>query len=271
MTLFFAVDLLTDYAVLLILALGLHIVMLSGQISLGHAGIVGVGAYATAILVVKLGVPFLISIPLCGLVGALAGLFVSLVLAQRLKGIYLAIGTFALGEAIIALLLNIEYVGGAIGFPGIPHLSDWRVVLPIAAALLFLTHRFETSRFGVMFRAVRDNETVAATIGIDVTAMKTMAWMLGCFVTALGGALYAHRAGVIAPPEFGFLFSVQVLLAPVIGGSQSFRGTVLGAAVVYFLPWAVQITQPEDRLMIYGAVFVLMMIFRPQGLLGKTT
>lgn len=271
MTLFFALDLLTDYAILALLALGLHIVMMSGQVSLGHAAVVGVGAYTSAVLVVKVGVPFLAAIPLAGVAGAVFGLLIALVIALRLRGMYLAIATFALGEAMIAVLLNIDYLGGAIGFPGIPHLSEWPAVFACLVIVLFLVDGFEKSRFGLSLRAVRDGETVAGAVGVDVRTMKILAWMAGGFVTGLGGALYAHRAGVLSPPEFGFLFSVQILLAPVIGGSQSYRGTLLGAAIVYFLPWVLHVSQPEDRLIAYGAVFIMMMLLRPQGLLGKAT
>ena len=116
----FALDLLTDYGVWLLFGLGLHILMLCGQLSLGHGAIVGIGAYSAAIMTVKLGVPYYAVIPLCALVGAASGFIIAVVIASRLSGIYLALGTFALGEAIITFWLNVDYVGSAIAFTAFP-------------------------------------------------------------------------------------------------------------------------------------------------------
>ncbi len=266
----FALDLLTDYGVWLLFGLGLHILMLCGQLSLGHGAIVGIGAYSAAIMTVKLGVPYYAVIPLCALVGAASGFIIAVVIASRLSGIYLALGTFALGEAIITFWLNVDYVGSAIGFHSIPMEARPLHVLLLVPVLLFLTHRLEISRFGMAFRAVRDDEVVAGSMGVNVQAMKTLAWMLGCSVTATGGALHAHRVSVISPPEFGFVMSVLLLLAPILGGTRNFWGAVVGMALVVYLPWILYFVQPELRLVFFGLLFIVMMVFRPQGLLGTT-
>lgn len=271
MTVAFLIDLATDYGVLLVIALGLHVIMLSGQASMGQAGIAGIGAYLAAIMSVKLGFNFYLTLFLAMMGGAVVGVGISYLMALRLKGMYLAIGTFALGEAVITIAININYIGGAIGFPGIPFLTTLPVVAVIVAVLLLLLHRFERSRLGLSFRAVRDSDVVAGTVGVNVHLMKTLAWTIGCAITALGGALHAHRIGIVAPSEFTFLFSVQILLAPILGGTHRFWGTVVGAFIVYFIPWLVYVLQPEDRLMLYGALLMLIMAYRPQGLLGKKT
>jgi branched-chain amino acid transport system permease protein len=265
----FLLDLATDYGVFLVAALGLYVLMSAGQVSLGHAGLLGICAYGSAILVVKLGLPFWAALPLSGVVGLVAGLLYFLLLGLRLSGFYLAIGTFAVGEMLITIWLNTDYLGGAIGFIGIPLVSRWPVVLPVALAALFAVWRLEQSRFGLAFRAVRDNEVVAGSMGVDVTRTKLLAWLIGGFVTGLAGCLHAHRVTVLSPQEFGFYFSLTILLAVLIGGLRTFWGTCLGAAVVYFVPWLTTTDEPRDRLMLYGLVIVLLMIFRPEGLIPQ--
>lgn len=266
----FLLDLATDYGVFLVAALGLYILMSAGQVSLGHAGMLGIAAYAAAVLAVKLGLPFWLSLPLSGVVGLAAGAAYFGLLGLRLGGFYLAIGTFAVGEMLITIWLNSDYLGGAIGFIGIPLVSRWPVVLPVALFTLFLVWRLEQSRFGLAFRAVRDNQRVAGAMGVDVRRTKLLAWLVGGFVTGLAGCLHAHRVTVLSPQEFGFYFSLTLLLAVLIGGLRTFWGTCLGAAIVYFVPWLTTTDEPRDRLMLYGIVIVLLMIFRPQGLIPQT-
>lgn len=264
----FVRDVLTDYGVFLVMALGLYVLMSAGQFSLGHAGLMGIAAYSSAVMVVKIGVPFWVALPLSGLVGLLAGLTYCGLLGLRLGGFYLAIGTFALGEMLITIWLNSDYLGGAIGFVAIPLMSKWPVVLAVLLIMLFVVWRLEHSRFAVAFRAVRDNEVVAGAMGVNVKGIKLLAWAVGGFITGIGGCLHAHRVTVLTPSEFGIYFSLTLLLAPLIGGLRTFWGTVLGAAVVYFVPWLTTTDEPRDRLMLYGLVIVALMILRPQGLLG---
>ena len=268
MTPAFVLDLLTDYTIFTVMAFGLHIVLMSGQVSLGHAALFGVGAYASALLTVNARLPFLVALPLSGLAGAAMGGIIAYLVARRLRGMYLAIATFALAEALITLALNSEYLGGAIGFPRIPLRTNLVVLLAVNAVLMFALWRIERSRFGASFRAVADDEVAAGMVGINVTFMRSLAWVIGGFMTGLGGSLHAHRVGVISPTEFGFSTSVAILLAPIIGGARAFWGTIVGAAVITFLPWIVTLTEVESRLMLYGVMYVLIMIFRPNGLIG---
>ena len=268
MSLAFLLDIVADYAIFTVMALGLYVVLMSGQVSLGHAALFGVGAYASAVLTVNFHLPFALALPLAGVAGAGAGALVAALVARRLRGMYLAIATFALDEALITLALNSEYLGGAVGFPRIPLRTNLTVLVVVNGLLMFLLWRFERSRFGASFRAVADDDVAAATVGVNVTFMRVLAWIAGGFMTGLGGALHAHRVGIISPTEFGFSTSVAILLAPVIGGARTFWGTMLGAAVIAFLPWVLTVTEVESRLMLYGAMYVLIMIFRPEGLIG---
>jgi branched-chain amino acid transport system permease protein len=264
----FALDLATDYGVFLVATLGLYLLMSAGQVSLGHAGLMGIAAYAAAILAVHLAVPFWAALPLCGIVGLAAGAAYCFLLGWRLSGFYLAIGTFAFGEMLINVWLTVDYVGGAIGMNGIPLDTRWPILVLVVPLVLFILWRIESSRFGLAFRAIRDNEVVAGSMGVQVVRTKMIAWMIGGFVTGLAGCLHAHRVTVITPPEFGIYSSVTMLLAVLLGGLRTFWGTVIGSAVVYFGPWITTTGEPRDRLMFYGALIVLLMIVRPQGLLA---
>lgn len=265
----FLLDLGTDYGVFLVAALGLYVLMSAGQVSLGHAGMLGVSAYGAAVMAVHFALPFWLVLPLSGVVGLATGAAYFALLGLRLGGFYLAIGTFAAGEMLITIWLNTDYLGGAIGFIGIPLVSRWPVVLPVVLVALFLVWRLDQSRFGLAFRAVRDNEVIAGPMGVDVARTKLLAWLAGGFITGLGGCLHAHRVTVLSPQEFGFYFSLTILLAVLIGGLRTFWGTCLGAAIVYFVPWLTTTDEPRDRLMLYGIVIVLLMIFRPQGLIPQ--
>lgn len=263
----FLLDLLVDYCVYLVSALGLFVLFAAGQYSLGHAGLVGIAAYATGILVVKLGVPFWPSLPLSGLVGLLTGLFYYYLLGARLSGFYLAISTLAVGEALVTVWLNTGYLGGALGFHGIPLRSEWHTVLPVVAMAIFLLWRLEKSRFWLAFLAVRESETVAGAMGVNVARTRMLAWSIAGFLTGVGGNLWAHRVTIVAPPEFGLHLSFILLLGVLLGGLRTFWGTVAGAAFVYFVPWLTTTDDPRYRLMLYGLTIVVMMIFRPGGLL----
>jgi len=149
---------------------------------------------------------------------------------MRLSRFYLAIATFAVGEMLIMIWLNTDYLGGAIGFIGIPLESDWKVVLAVVLFTLFVVWRIEQSRFGPAFRAVRDNQVVAGPMGVDVKRTKLLAWLVGGFITGIGGCLHAYRVTVLSPQEFGFYFSLTILLAVLIGGLRTFWGTCLGTS-----------------------------------------
>ncbi len=264
----FLLDLLTDYGVFLVICLGYYLLMIGGQVSLGHAGMVGISSYASAVFVVKFGLPFWVALPLCGLVGVLTGIVYARLFALRLGGFYLAIGTFAFGEMLVSMWLNIDYLGGAVGFVGIPLESTTGVVLVVALLAMFVTWRIESSYFGKAFRAIRDNETVAGAMGINVRRMKIMNWMLAGGLTGIGGSLQAHRVTVLQPADFSIYFSILIVLAALLGGLRSFWGTVAGAAIVSFMPWLITTGDPRDRLMLYGLVIVGLMVFRPDGLIG---
>ena len=263
----FLLDLAVDYGVYLVSALGCFVLFAAGQYSFGHAGLVGITSYASAVLVVKLGVPFWVSLPLSGLAGSLAGLVYCYLFGLRLSGFYLAIGTFAFGEALITLWLNIDYIGGALGLHGIPLRSEWPAVLTVVLIVIFGLWRLEKSRFWLAFQAVRESPLIAGAMGINVTRTKLLAWAIGGFITGIGGNLHAHRVTILAPPEFSVNLTIILLLGVLLGGLRTFWGTVVGGAFVYFMPWLTTTDEPRFRLMIYGATIVILMVYFPRGLM----
>jgi len=265
----FLIDLATDYGVFLVGALGLYLLMSAGQVSLGHAAMIGVTAYGAGVLAVNFGMPFWLSLPLTGAIGAVVGAIYCFLLGWRLGGFYLAIGTFAIGEMLINICLNVDYLGGAIGFSSIPLQTRWPVLLFVLPIIIFALWRIENSRFGLEFRAIRDNPVVAGSMGVNVAHTKLLAWTVAGFITGIAGCLHAHRVTVLTPTEFGIYTSVTILMAPLLGGLRSFWGTMLGGAVVYFGPWLTTTSEPRDRLMFYGALIVVLMIARPEGLLTR--
>ena len=267
----FLLDLFVDYCVYLVSALGLFVLFAAGQYSLGHAGMVGIAAYTTGILVVKLGIPFWPSLPLSGLAGLAAGLVYYYLLGARLSGFYLAIATFAVGEALVTLWLNTDFLGGALGFHGIALRSEWDTVPVVVAIVIFALWRLEKSRFWLAFLAVRESETVAGAMGVNVARTKMLAWSVAGFITGLGGNLWAHRVTIIAPPEFSLNLTFILLLGVLLGGMRTFWGTVAGGAFVYFVPWLTTTDEPGYRLMLYGLTIVIVLVFRPGGLMPVGT
>ncbi len=263
----FLLDLTVDYGIYLVSALGCFVLFAAGQYSLGHAGMVGITAYSSAVLVVKLGIPFWLSLPLSGLAGSFAGFLYWYLLGLRLTGFYLAISTFAIGEALITVWLTTEYVGGALGFPGIPLRAEWPPVLIVVLIVMFALWRLEKSRFWLAFQAIRESPLVAGSMGVNVKRTKLLAWVIGGFITGLGGNLWAHRVTILYPPEFGVNLTFILLLGVLLGGLRTFWGTVAGAAFVYFMPWLTTTDEPRFRLMLYGMTIVLLMVFMPRGLM----
>ena len=248
-------------------AVGMYLTLLTGQLSVAHGALMGVGAYVAGLLTVRVGLPYLLALGAGSVAAALAGAVVAWV-TLRLKGIYFAIGTLAFGEALVVFLLNTDYVGGASGLYGIPLAARWWHPWVALALALAGVAAWERGGAGVRYRAVRDDETAARALGIDVRRVRLESFTLGAGVAGLAGGLFAHYLGILEPTKFGYVQSIQVLMFPTIGGVDHLLGGVLGAVVLTALPELLRISG-QDRLMIYGAALVLAMIFRPNGLLPR--
>ncbi|NLJ98176.1 MAG: branched-chain amino acid ABC transporter permease [Tissierellia bacterium] len=252
----------------IILAVSLNLVTgFTGQFSLGHAAFMSIGAYTSAILTAKLGQPFILSIMLSGIAAALAGIFIG-VPTLRLKGDYLAIATLGFGEIIRILALNIDYIGGAIGFNDIPQYTNWTWIFIFTVATVMLIHNFNKSYHGRACAAIREDEIAAEAMGVNTTYYKVLAFAMGAFFAGIAGALYANYFYFIKPDSFGFMKSIDILVIVVFGGMGSIAGSILGAIVLSIISSFLQ-NIPELRMVIYSLILFGIMVYRPTGLIGN--
>ncbi|MCR4440806.1 MAG: branched-chain amino acid ABC transporter permease [Peptococcaceae bacterium] len=252
----------------IILAVSLNLINgFTGQFSIGHAGFMAIGAYASAILTVKFHQPFFLAI----LAGAAAAAFIGFLIGLptlRLKGDYLAIATLGFGEIIKVLFINFEYVGGASGFHGIPHITTWTWSFFLAVFTVLFIKNFINSTHGRACIAIREDEIAAETMGINTTKYKVMAFTIGAFFAGVAGALFAHYFYILQPNNFGFLRSVDYLVMVVLGGLGSITGSILAAVGLTIINAALQ-SVAELRMVIYSILLIIIMLFRPQGLMGN--
>ena len=253
-------------AINIILAVSLHLVIgITGQFSIGHAGFLAVGAYISAIFTMKLQFPFPAALIAGGVIAAVAGLMVGIP-SLRLKGDYLAIATLGFAEIIRIIFLNIDYVGGAAGMQ-VSHFTDWTYAFICLLITILVIVNFTNSRHGRACIAIRENEIAADAMGINTTYYKVVAFALGSFFAGIAGGLYAHNFYIIQPTNFGFLKSFDILIFVVLGGLGSLSGAVISAILLTIVSTFLQ-DYPETRMIIYSLVLVVVMLYRPQGLMG---
>ncbi|AMA74219.1 MULTISPECIES: branched-chain amino acid ABC transporter permease [Aneurinibacillus] len=250
----------------IILAVSLHLVIgITGQFSIGHAGFLAVGAYISAICTMKLELPFSVALIAGGIVAAIAGLVVGIP-SLRLKGDYLAIATLGFGEIIRITFLNIDYVGGASGMQ-VSHMTDWTTLFVCLLITIIVIINFTNSTHGRACISVREDEIAADAMGVNTTYYKVIAFVLGSFFAGIAGGLYAHNFYIIQPTNFGFLKSFDILIFVVLGGLGSMSGAVISAILLTIVSTFLQ-DYPETRMIIYSLVLIIVMIYRPQGLMG---
>lgn len=240
---------------------------LTGQFSIGHAGFMAVGAYSSAVITVKLGMDFPIALIVATLSAAVLGFLIG-VPTLRLNGDYLAIATLGLGEIIRISILNIDYVGGASGFMGIPRLTTFPIAFWIMAFVLFFIKNFKNSAEGRACMAIRENEIAAETMGINTTKYKVLAFTIGAGFAGTAGALFSHYYYIAHPASFTFMRSFDVLTMVVLGGLGSISGSVAGAILLTGISAALA-DYPEWRMVIYSIVLIVLMLNRPQGIFGN--
>ena len=247
-----------------LLAISLYIPMAAGQISLGHAGFMAIGAYL-AVVLAKAGVAFPLAVLAGGLAAAVAGIIVGFP-ALRIRGIYLIILTMGFGEIVRIFFLNFEPTGGASGIPGIKPLTTLTVVVAWCVIAILIAMQLRRSRFGRAMLAVHEDEGAAEAMGVNLVHIKLMAFAIGAFLAGVGGALYAHYALFIEPALFGFLRSAELFLFVVLGGYTNVLGPIVGAAFVTLVPELLRPIQ-DWRMTFFGALLVIAAIWRPDGLI----
>lgn len=238
----------------------------TGLFSFGHAGFMAVGAYVSAILTLKFGVPFILAV----LIGGFAAMLLSFLIGYftlNLKGDYFTIATLGFGEAVRLILDNLEFTGGARGMPGIPaHTTLLNVIviniLGITALALFIK-----SRHGRNMIAIREEELASQAIGINVFKYKMISLAISALYAGIGGALWAHYLSFLQPIMFQLTKSTEMTIMVIFGGLGSITGSVVGTFLLTFLPeWLRDFSQ--WRLVLYGAAVIIIMITRPKGMMG---
>jgi branched-chain amino acid transport system permease protein len=262
-----------------LLALGLNLVMgYTGQVSLGHAGFYGLGAYASGVLTTKYGVnPWLAFLAALALTCAVSG-FIGAV-ALRLQGYYLSMATLGFGIILYILFVELSWLtGGPAGLVGIPELrlgalriaSDaayYYLVWTIVVITLLFSFHLVDSRVGRALRAIQGDETAASLVGINTWATKVMIFVVAAGMASAAGSLYAHYVTVLTPDSFGFLFSIELVVMVIVGGSGSVWGALLGAILLTLLPEYLRVMKDYDVL-IYGVIVIVVVMFAPRGIAG---
>lgn len=248
----------------IIFAYAVYWPLAAGQLNLGVAGFVGIGAYTSAYIGNEYGVsPYL-----AGIAAALVTFAVAVVIAVpvlRTKGIYLALATFAFGQVLHSLFLNLDVVGGAAGYPVNAYIGIGGIAA-CALAVFLATFFLDRTRFGLNMVAVRDDNAVADLFGIHVRRYQTLAFAIGAGIAGLGGALYGHHFSYIEPQNYTILFSIFVVLFVLLGGTQTVFGPLLGAVFFTLLPEVLRGSE-EWRYAIFAVFIIATMILRPQGLI----
>lgn len=253
----------------IILAISLNLIIgITGQFSLGHAGFMCIGAYACAIMTIKIPTMggFMLGVAIGALISALVALIVAIP-TLRLKGDYLAIATLGFSEIVRIVVLNMGITNGAAGLFGIPKLTTWPLLIVCILISLLVVLNFSRSAPGRACISIREDEIASEAMGINTTKYKTIAFVIGAVLASLAGALYASNFYVIKPSLFTWAKSVDVLILVVFGGMGSFTGSIVAAIVIGFINMFLQ-QFADIRMIIYGAALVLIMVFRPKGLLG---
>ena len=264
----------------------------AGQFSLGHAGFMAIGAYFAAFLTVFYFMPYVnrfpegteqwilqnallvVSVLLGGVLAAIAGYLVGLP-SLRLRGDYLAIVTLGFGEIIRVIILNIDKIGAARGFSGIPNWVNFFWVYLFALITILVSYRLVRSSVGRAFLAVREDEIAAEAMGIDTTKFKVKAFIIGSFFAGVAGGLYAHIMMYLNPDMFRFLRSFEIVVMVVLGGLGSISGSIVAAIIMTFLPEGLRTAkevlhmEKDPRMLIYSITLIVLMLTRPQGLLGR--
>lgn len=259
---------LTSMCINIILAVSLNLINgFTGQLSLGHAGFMAVGAYISVIITNYFELPFILGL-LGGCLGAAIAGFIIGVPTLRLKGDYLAIATLGFGEIIRVVLQNIQYVGGPAGISGIAKETNWIWLFGSVVLTIIVIQNIINSSYGRAIISVREDEIASEVMGVNITNYKVLAFVVGALFAGLAGGLYAHYFYIIKPSTFDFLKSFDILVMVVLGGLGSTTGAVIAAMFITALTAALQ-SFPAVRMIIYALILILIMIYRPQGLMGN--
>lgn len=256
----------------IILATSLNITVGNlGQITLGHAGFMSIGAYTSALIAQSDFIQgiggYATGLIIGGIIAAIFGVAIGIPVL-RLKGDYLAIVTLAFGEIIRVLIEYFDFTGGPQGLNGIPRMQNFSVMFLITVISITIMYSVMTSRHGLAVLSIREDEIAAESSGINITYYKTFAFTLSAFFAGIAGAMHAHNVGTISASNFGYNKSFDILVMVVLGGMGSFTGAILSATVLTVVPELLR-EFSDYRMIMYSLLLIIVMLFRPEGLLGR--
>jgi len=278
----------------ILLALSVYIPLSSGQLSLGSAGFMGIGAYTSTLLTIHYDLPIFLGVMVGAAVAGMVGIIIG-VPSLRLSGVFLAIATLGFGEVMRVIFINMESVTqGAVGISGVPqigrsilefmkgigfdpmvlglrnnqfaYLAVFLVLLVITILVVWFVHRQKTSRVGRAFASIQMDERAAEAMGINLTYFKVLSFAQGAVLAGFAGALFAHVMGYISPSDFAYHRAVEILIFTVFGGSEVILGSIFGAIFLTWLPEILRFIS-EYRYIIYGILLIIIMAVRPQGII----
>lgn len=279
------IDVMVTAGLFMLLSLGLNVIVgFAGVLNLGYAALYAAGAYTYALMNIHFHMPFWMGLGVSALATAFFGMLLAFP-ALRLGGDYLAIVTLGAGEIMRIVLNNLDDVtGGPNGLLGIEHPKLWfghfdfgvksepyyYLVYLFVLIVFFILRRLESSPLGRSWIAIREDELAASCMGIDLMRAKLLAFAIGGFIAGIAGCIFASKQGTVSPDSFDFVVSVMVLAMVVLGGLGNMTGAVLGALILSLLP---EFLRGFDifRMLLFGLAMILMMLLRPQGLMGKRT
>ncbi|MCF7925020.1 MAG: branched-chain amino acid ABC transporter permease [Candidatus Izimaplasma sp.] len=245
-----------------------------GELVLGHAGFMGIGAYTAAILGIALRPYIATDLLLFGasatgamILAGIAGLLVGTP-ALRLRGDYLGIMTLGFGEIVRNLITNLSSItNGAQGLSGIPRIMTFSIAFWTTVMIVTIIFLFMNSRHGRAILSIREDEIASESVGINITRYKLLAFVLASMFAGIGGAMFAFKDGFLAPNSFNFLKSVEIFVIVVLGGMGSLSGSIISSIVLVFLPEYLRDFN-QYRYLLYSSVLIIIMLYRPQGLMG---
>ena len=272
----------------IIMTLGLNYqVGSTDMVNLGYAAFYAVGAYSSALLVIRFGISFWLALVVAGIIAAIFGLMVGLP-TLKTKGYYLSLVTIAFGFSIQLLLRNMYWTGGPDGIMGIPPptifsfsffsgvelfgnrlpsaMNFYYLALVFALAAILCASILRNSHFGLVLNAIRDNEIAARCSGIKTWLYKLIAFIIGAFWGGIAGSIYAHTAGYINPQNFSFALSVTLVCMVVLGGMDNVAGVILGTLMLTIFPEKFR-AFADYRMLMFGAIIVMVLIYSPKGVL----
>lgn len=261
-------------AVYIIMATSLNIATgFLGQLVLGHAGFMALGAYSAALTAIALK-DYVTSSLLLFVLSAFVAMGIALIAglvvggpALRLRGDYLGIMTLGFGEIVKVILTNLTITNGAQGLSGIPRIMSFPLAYFTMIVIVLVIALFMNSRHGRAILSIREDEIASESVGINITKYKIVSFLMAAMFGGVGGAIYAFQVGFLAPSAFNFIKSVDIFVIVVLGGMGSLTGSIIAATTLTFLPEVLR-DFARYRLLIYSALLILTMLFRPQGLMG---